>query len=268
MRPSSHCRSRRSGLRLRRAEPPRGVHRHVHQPVHRHRGTAPARRHRRRGAAAAAGARLARDLVRLAAADAGAGPGLRGHRGRPARHRPVRQTRGRLRHRHPGRRPGRADGRPRPPAVRRRRPRHGFAISYALAADHPDRVARAVLAEIPGSPGAAPSPPVFVPGALNDRLWHLPFNRLDRSTSSSSAAARTSSSAGSSTPPPGSSPTTASSYYVRILSDPDALRASFGWYRALDATIAQDGKRKTRRCPCPSWRSAARPASAITSATP
>ena len=85
---------------------------------------APARRHRRRRAAAAAGARLARDLVRLAPGDAGAGPGLRGHRGRPARHRPVRQARGRLRHRHARRRPGRADGRARPRAVRRRRPRH------------------------------------------------------------------------------------------------------------------------------------------------
>ena len=42
--------------------------------------------------------------------DAGAGRGLRGHRGRPARHRAVRQARGRLRHRHPRRRPGRADG--------------------------------------------------------------------------------------------------------------------------------------------------------------
>ena len=55
----------------------------------------------------------------------------------------------------------------------------GFAIGYALAADHPDRVDRVALAEIPGSPGAAPSPPVFVPGPINDRLWHLPFNRLD-----------------------------------------------------------------------------------------
>ena len=56
----------------------------------------------------------------------------------------------------------------------------GFTISYALAADHPERVDRVALAEIPGSPGAAPSPPVFVPGMINDRLWHLPFNRLHK----------------------------------------------------------------------------------------
>src|SRR3954463_790531 len=56
----------------------------------------------------------------------------------------------------------------------------GFAIGYALAADHPDRIDRVALAEIPGSPGAAPAPPVLVPGPVNDRLWHLPFNRLEK----------------------------------------------------------------------------------------
>ena len=72
---------RRSRLRLRRAEPPRGVRRHLHEPLRRHGWTAPARGRRRRRAAAAAGARLARDLVRLAPGHAGAGPGLRGRRG-------------------------------------------------------------------------------------------------------------------------------------------------------------------------------------------
>src|ERR671921_1683044 len=36
----------------------------------------------------------------------------------------------------------------------------GFAISYALAADHPDSVDRVALAEIPGPPGVSPSPPL------------------------------------------------------------------------------------------------------------
>jgi pimeloyl-ACP methyl ester carboxylesterase len=35
----------------------------------------------------------------------------------------------------------------------------GFAISYALAADHPHRVDRVALAEIPGSPGTVQAPP-------------------------------------------------------------------------------------------------------------
>jgi pimeloyl-ACP methyl ester carboxylesterase len=36
-----------------------------------------------------------------------------------------------------------------------------------------------------------------------------------------------------------------------MLSNPDSLRGSFGWYRALDTTIAQDGERKTRRLTMP-----------------
>ena len=35
-------------------------------------------------------------------------------------------------------------------------------------------------------------------------------------------------------------------YYVGMLSNPDSLRASFGWYRALDTTIAQNEQRKDR----------------------
>jgi pimeloyl-ACP methyl ester carboxylesterase len=127
----------------------------------------------------------------------------------------------------------------------------GFAISYALAADHPDRVERVALADIPGSPGAAPSPPVFVPGPINDRLWHLPFNRLETINEQLvtgredvffrwefDAAAR-------------KLPDDVIDYYVGLLSDPDSLRGSFGFYRALDATIAQDGERKTRRLSMP-----------------
>jgi pimeloyl-ACP methyl ester carboxylesterase len=115
-----------------------------------------------------------------------------------------------------------------------------------LAADHPERVERIALAEIPGSPGAAPSPPVFVPGMINDRLWHLPFNRLEKINEQLvkgredvffgwefDAAAK-------------KLPDDVISYYVGLLSDPDALRGSFGFYRALDATIAQDAQRKSR----------------------
>ena len=53
----------------------------------------------------------------------------------------------------------------------------GMFIGYALAADHPDRVDRLAVGEAP-LPGVSPSPPLFVPGPLNERLWHLTFNRL------------------------------------------------------------------------------------------
>jgi pimeloyl-ACP methyl ester carboxylesterase len=127
----------------------------------------------------------------------------------------------------------------------------GFAICYAIAADHPDRVARAALAEIPGSPGTVTAPPLFLPGPLNDRLWHLGFNRIHGLNEQLvagrediffrwefEAAAR-------------KLPDDAINYYVRMLSNPDSLRGSFGWYRALDTTIAQDGQRKTRKLTIP-----------------
>jgi len=127
----------------------------------------------------------------------------------------------------------------------------GFAISYALCADHPDQVDRVVLAEIPGSPGAAPSPPLFLPGPINDRAWHLTFNRLQKINEQLvkgredaffgwefDAAAR-------------KLPADVVDYYVRRLTKPDALRASFEFYRALDTTIAQDQQRKTRRLKMP-----------------
>jgi pimeloyl-ACP methyl ester carboxylesterase len=127
----------------------------------------------------------------------------------------------------------------------------GFTISYALAADHPERVERAALLEVPGSPGAAPSPPVFVPGFINDRLWHLPFNRLEGINEQLvtgredifyrwefAAAAKP-------------LPDEAIDYYVGLLSNPDSLHSSFEWYRALDTTIAQDAQRKTTRLTMP-----------------
>jgi pimeloyl-ACP methyl ester carboxylesterase len=35
-------------------------------------------------------------------------------------------------------------------------------------------------------------------------------------------------------------------YYVGLVSDPESLRGSLGWYRALDATLAQNAERKNR----------------------
>ena len=53
----------------------------------------------------------------------------------------------------------------------------GMPIAYALAADHPERVERLAVSEAP-LPGISPSPPLFLPPALNPRLWHLTFNQL------------------------------------------------------------------------------------------
>jgi pimeloyl-ACP methyl ester carboxylesterase len=120
----------------------------------------------------------------------------------------------------------------------------GFAISYALAADFPERVERVALLEIPGSPGTVPAPPLFLPAPLNDRLWHLGFNRIDGLnellvTGREDAFYRWEFDAAAK---PLDDETIG--YYVRTLSNPDSLRGSFGWYRAIDETIAQDEERK------------------------
>ena len=57
----------------------------------------------------------------------------------------------------------------------------GLPIGYALAADHPDRVERVALAEVPGPPGAVPSPPLFAP-----RTAQRPALAHPRSTGSTS----------------------------------------------------------------------------------
>ena len=128
----------------------------------------------------------------------------------------------------------------------------GMWIGYALAADHPGRVARLAVAETP-LPGVSPSPPLFASAHLNNALWHFAFNRLaavnDQLVTGreevyfgwqfATKAARP-------------LPDYAVRYYIDTLAaDPAALHASFAIYRALDATIAQNQQRTTRRLPMP-----------------
>jgi pimeloyl-ACP methyl ester carboxylesterase len=126
----------------------------------------------------------------------------------------------------------------------------GYVISYALAADHRDRVDRLALAEIPGPPGVSPSPPLFVPDAVNDRVWHIPFNRVDDELTVDLVSGnegpffRYEFAVQSGGTP---LPEYAQDYYVGLFSrSRDVLRASFGLYRAWSATIAQNEQRKTR----------------------
>src|SRR5262245_38204352 len=129
----------------------------------------------------------------------------------------------------------------------------GMGIAYAMAADHPDRVERLVVGEAIIT-GVTPSPPLIVPGPLNTRLWHIAFNRLDadvnerlvRGREDVYFAAEYAQSAG--TPLPAG----IVNYYVdRLASSADALRGSFGSYRAIDVTIAQNAQRKARRLTLP-----------------
>jgi pimeloyl-ACP methyl ester carboxylesterase len=128
----------------------------------------------------------------------------------------------------------------------------GMWIGYALAADHPDRVACLAVAETP-LPGLSPSPHLFANSHLNNALWHFAFNRL-AGVNDQLVAGRediyfgwqfTSKAAKQ-------LPGYAVQHYVDTLaSGPAALHASFAIYRALDATIAQNQQRKERRLTLP-----------------
>ena len=125
----------------------------------------------------------------------------------------------------------------------------GAVVSYALAADHPDRVERLAFAEIPGPPGVGdptqpPAPPMFVPEAVNNKLWHIPFNRvdddliLDMVSSNADAYYRYEYSVQGGTT---TLPDSAIDYYIGLYTrSRDALRTSFGLYRDWDATLTQN----------------------------
>jgi pimeloyl-ACP methyl ester carboxylesterase len=122
----------------------------------------------------------------------------------------------------------------------------GFAISYALAADYPDRVDRVALAELPGPPATKASPPVFVPSPVNNRLWHIPFNRAETIPEQLISGREAIFFGYEFAIQGGGLPDDLIDYYVALVSNPDALRGSLGFYRALDATLAQNDQRTSR----------------------
>jgi pimeloyl-ACP methyl ester carboxylesterase len=130
----------------------------------------------------------------------------------------------------------------------------GMPIAYALAADHPDRVARLVVSEAP-LPGITPSPPLFVPPVLNARLYHLMFNQLPAELNEALVRGRESIFFGAEFDASAGSrklPAEVVGYYIDLLTgDPDALRGSFEFYRAIPESSAQNEKRKEGRLTMP-----------------
>jgi pimeloyl-ACP methyl ester carboxylesterase len=128
----------------------------------------------------------------------------------------------------------------------------GMPVAYAVAADHRDRVDRLVVSEAP-IPGVSASPPLFLPPPLNAMLWHLAFNQLPEINEQLVTGreeiffgAEFDASAGTH-----KLPDDTVRYYIDTLKDPDCLRGSFGFYRAIPASITQNEQRKTRRLTLP-----------------
>ena len=123
----------------------------------------------------------------------------------------------------------------------------GLIISYALAADHPDRVERLIVGEAP-LPGVAPPTPLILPDPAKAKLWHIPFNQQDKVNEQLVTGredvffgAEFSASAGEN-----KLPDYAVQHYIDTLSNPESLHGSFQLYRAFSRTIAQNEQRKTR----------------------
>ncbi|TQS46050.1 alpha/beta fold hydrolase [Cryptosporangium phraense] len=126
----------------------------------------------------------------------------------------------------------------------------GTWTSYALAADHPERVRRVAVLEAV-IPGLSPSPPFFGSAAANQKLWQFGFNRLD-GLNVELVRGRERVFFGWQFATKAATPTAIPSYAVDVYldaltADPRALWASFEYYRALDTTIAQNQKRSRTR---------------------
>jgi pimeloyl-ACP methyl ester carboxylesterase len=129
----------------------------------------------------------------------------------------------------------------------------GMPIAYAVALDHPGRLDRMVVGEAL-VPGLSPSPPLLAPGPVNERLWHVGFNRIGAKVNEALVTGREdiyfgAEYAGAAGTP---LPDGMVDYYVeRLASSPEALRGSFEWYRAIDTDTAANEQRKTRRLSLP-----------------
>ena len=99
-----------------------------------------------------------------------------------------------------------------------------------------------------------PPLPLFVPPALTARLWHLMFNQLPAEVNEALVTGREEIFFGAEFDASAGThklPADAVRYYIDTLKDPDHLRGTFEFYRAIPATSEQNQKRKERRLTLP-----------------
>ncbi|MEW6255884.1 MAG: alpha/beta hydrolase [Pseudomonadota bacterium] len=130
----------------------------------------------------------------------------------------------------------------------------GMWVGYALAADFPDRVERLAVLDA-NIPGLLPSPPLFSDAALNRRLWHFAFNRLDtlneRLVEGREDIYFGDQLAAKGATPDAIPPEAAEIYIAPIKASREALHACFEFYRAIECNIALNVRRMARKLDIP-----------------
>lgn len=123
----------------------------------------------------------------------------------------------------------------------------GMWIGYALAADFPARVERLAVLDA-NIPGVLPSPPLFSEAALNRRLWHFAFNRLDslneRMVEGREDIYFGDQLASKGATPDAIPPEVAEIYIAPLKVSRQALHTCFEFYRAIEMNIALNARRK------------------------
>ena len=121
-----------------------------------------------------------------------------------------------------------------------------------MAADYPDRVDQVSARRDPWAPGnGLLTAHVEFPRRVNNKLWHIPFNRVDTLPEQLISGHEDIYFGYEFAIQGGKVPDDLVDYYVRLVSNPDSLRGSLGFYRAFDATLAQNADRISRRLTMP-----------------
>ncbi|MGW7003817.1 alpha/beta fold hydrolase [Streptomyces sp. NPDC054933] len=129
----------------------------------------------------------------------------------------------------------------------------GMWTAYAMAADRPGPIERMALVDAI-IPGVSPSPPLLGDRRLSDFLWHFNFNRayeVNEQLVEGREDIYFGHQFATKAATPTSIPASVVEVYVQALRLPEALRASFDYYRAIDETMEQSTRRKQRKLQIP-----------------
>jgi pimeloyl-ACP methyl ester carboxylesterase len=130
----------------------------------------------------------------------------------------------------------------------------GAWIAYAMASDYPTKIARVALIDA-AIPGVSPAPSALAPATVNSRVWHFGFNRLGPELNEALVHGREDLFFGwqfrSKAARPDSIGEDDIAVYVKAYSTPDALRAGFDYYRAIETNLVQNAHRKQAQLAMP-----------------